>query len=284
MHPFSTWTRGQFLLSPLFVSAAHPAPKIVFVCGDHEYSGEITLPLFAKELTARYGLDCQILRSSPDQNAETNIPGLEALDSASLAIFFLRWRQLPQSQLVYIDRYIHSHKPIIGLRTSSHAFHYAATEELSMWNRWASDVFGAPPGWEVDGHTHYGHQSTTRVSLNPKYKRHPILRDLPAEFTAPSWLYKVAPKYPPDEAQVLLWGDAINPNKPSIRNPVAWTWRNAFGANAFYTSLGHPGDFALEPFQRLLVNAIYSSLGRKHPKSWTGPMPIRVPYRGIVKS
>ena len=95
-------------------------PLIVFVCGDHEYSGEQTLPLLAAELEKNYGFRTKILKSYPDQNAEKNIPGLEALEEADLAVFFLRWRQLPADQLAPIDKYMRSGKPMIGLRTNTH--------------------------------------------------------------------------------------------------------------------------------------------------------------------
>ena len=69
-------------------------PLIVFVAGDHEYSGESTLPLLADILEKNYGFRTKVLKSYPDQNAEKNIPGLEALAEADLAVFFLRWRLL----------------------------------------------------------------------------------------------------------------------------------------------------------------------------------------------
>ena len=275
-------SRGQFLLSP-FVFAASSPPKIVFVCGDHEYSGEYTLPLFARELERRYGFTTQVLKSSPDQNGETDIPGLEALAGADLVVFYLRWRRLPAEQISLLEAYLETGKPVMGLRTSSHAFNYPKDDPLASWNGWARDVFGAPPGWNVEGHTHYGHQATTRVSLNAAAAANPILAGVAPEFVAPSWLYHVLPSYPPTDAQILLYGDAINPNKPAVRNPVAWTFINKYGAKAFYTSLGHPGDFAIESFQRLLTNAIFWQLNQK-PKKWARPMKIDVPYRGMVKS
>jgi len=277
-------SRGQFLLSPFAFAASKKSPRIVFVAGDHEYSGEATLPLFAKELESRFGFSTQVLKSSPDQNSETNIPGLEALASADLVVFCLRWRRLPASQLAPIEAYLKSAKPILGLRTTSHAFNYPKDDPLAAWNRWGPDIFGTPPGWNTEGHTHYGHQATTRVTRNPAAGKNPLLAGVIGEFVAPSWLYNVLPKYPPNDAQVLLYGDAINPNKPAVRNPVAWTWRNKYGAKAFYTSLGHPGDFAIESFQRLLVNAIFWQLDKKAAKKWAGPMKIDVPYRGMVKS
>jgi len=274
-------SRGQFLLFPFASLEAAKRPRIVFVCGDHEYSGESTLPLFAAELEKRYKFETQVLKSTPDQNGETDIPGLENLTGADLAVFYLRWRRLPAAQLAPIDAYLKSGKPIMGLRTSSHAFNYPKGDPLQEWNRWAADVFGAPPGWGVEGHTHYGHQATTKVT---KARADALLEGVADEFVAPSWLYHVLPKYPPADANVLLYGDAIQPNKPAVRNPVAWTWKNKYGARSFYTSLGHPGDFAIESFQRLLVNALFWSLGKRAPRKWAGPLQINVPYRGIIKT
>jgi type 1 glutamine amidotransferase len=278
-------TRGQFLLAPLLLNAAPKpriAPRIAYVCGDHEYSGEQTLPLFAAELYKRYNFAIDLIRSEPNQNAEENIPGLERLAQADLAVLFLRWRRLPANQIAHLDSYLKSGKPLIALRTSSHSFNYPKGHELESWNRFATDAFGAPPGWNVDGHRHYGHESTTRV-LSPK-KNHPLLKGVTTPFEAPSWLYHVKPNYPPANAEILLEGESIKPNRPAEINPVAWTWQNKYGAKSFYTSLGHPGDFALEPFQRLLTNSIHWALGLKLNYKWPGPMKIEVPYRGIVKS
>ena len=67
----------------------------MFVTGDHEYSGEETLPLIAAELEKNYGFRTRVLKAFPDHNSEENIPGLEALKEADLVVFFLRWRRLP---------------------------------------------------------------------------------------------------------------------------------------------------------------------------------------------
>ncbi|MEY3854186.1 MAG: hypothetical protein RIS68_200, partial [Bacteroidota bacterium] len=76
-------------------------PLVVFVCGDHEYSGESTLPLLAAVLEKEYGFRTKVLKSFPDQNAERDIPGLEILAEADLAVFFLRWRLLPADQVAH---------------------------------------------------------------------------------------------------------------------------------------------------------------------------------------
>ena len=99
-------------------------PLVVFVTGDHEYSGELTLPFIAAELEKNYGMRTKVLKAYPDYNGEKDIPGLESLREADLAVFFLRWRQLPQEQLNYIDDYLKSGKPVMGFRTTTHAFNF----------------------------------------------------------------------------------------------------------------------------------------------------------------
>lgn len=273
--------RRTFLASAALGRAA-ARKRVVFVCGDHEYSGELTLPLLARALEDHYGLACTVLKSSPDQNGETDIPGLDALRQADLAVFYLRWRRLPAEQVAEIDRYVRGGKPVMGYRTSSHAFNYPAGHELAAWNSWGAETFGTPPGWGADGHTHFGHESSTDVSIAPAGEGHALLAGVRAPFHARSWLYRVRPKWPPADATVLLDGKALNPNKPAEGNPVAWTWENRHGGRAFFTTLGHPEDFALEPVQRLSANAIHWCLGEPM-RRWRGPIRIAVPYRGLVR-
>lgn len=259
-------------------------PLVVFVTGDHEYSGESTLPIVAAELEKNYGIRTRVLKASPNQNSEENIPGLESLREADLAIFFLRWRRLPKEQVAYIDEYLKSGKPVMGFRTSTHAFNYPKGHELEAWNAFGERAFGSPPGWGGKAaHTHYGHNSTTDVSIIPTAANHPILTGVEPQFHVASWLYRVLPDYPTAGTTPLLMGKSVNPDKPAVDQPVAWTWKNKEGAKVFMTTLGHPEDFQQEAFQRLVVNAIHWELDMPVPKTWKGKMPINVPYRGIVK-
>jgi type 1 glutamine amidotransferase len=256
-------------------------PHIVFVIGDHEYSSESTLPALAEELKKRYGFPTTVLKSFPDQNAERDIPGLEALKRADLAVFYLRWRQLPKEQVEHIRAYVDSGKPVIGFRTTTHAFNYPKGHELEKWNAFGADVLGSPPGWG-SGHTHYGHTSSTDVTIIPEAASHPILKGVDKEFHVRSWLYHVVPQYPPSSATRLLMGRAVNPEKKdAVENPVAWTYQTAAGGRVFTTTLGHPEDFRLEAFQRLVVNAVHWTSGLPVPDSWAGKMNIDVPYRGM---
>lgn len=285
MKKFSYLLVLALCLGSYFSFSQNKKPLVVFVCGDHEYGGESTLPLLAKALETNYGFRTKILTSYPDQNAERDIPGLDALAEADLAVFFLRWRLLPADQVAKIEAYMKSGKPIMGFRTSTHSFNYPKGDPLEKFNGWAEQAFGAPPGWGgISKHTHYGHNASTDASINPQAAKHPILTGVDPTFHVRSWLYRVLPDYPAKGTEWLLMGDAVDPDKPATTQPIAWTWKNQFNARVFFTTMGHPADFAVEPFQRLIVNAIHWELGLKVPKKWPGKLEINVPYRGMVKS
>lgn len=285
-----------FLLAILFAWTAKSAvaheptppkkkPLIVFVCGDHEYSGEQTLPLLAAELEKRYGFRTKVIKSSPDQNSEANIPGLEALAEADLAVFYLRWRLLPADQIAHIDAYLKSGKPIMGFRTSTHSFKYPTGDPLESYNAFPEKAFGSPPGWDGPAkHTHYGHQSSTDASIIPAMAKHPILTGVDPSFHVRSWLYRVLPDYPVKGTEWLMMGKAVDADKSAVEQPIAWTWENNYKARVFFTTMGHPEDFTVEPFQRMVVNAIHWELGLKVPSTWSGKLDINVPYRGMVNS
>ncbi len=274
----------QFCISSCAQSkkqAGSNKPLIVFVTGDHEYSGEATLPIVAAELEKNYGFRTKVLKAFPDHNSEENIPGLEALQEADVAVFFLRWRRLPASQLQYIEAYLKTGKPVIGFRTTTHAFNYPKGHELEKWNAFGEWAFNAPPGWGGKAeHYHYGHTSTTDVSIIPAAANNSLLTGVANNFHVASWLYKVLPDYPIKGSTWLLMGHAVNPErKDAFDQPVAWSGKNSYGGNFFMTTMGHPEDFDQEPFQRLVINAIHWAAGKPVPKKWAGKMDIHVPYR-----
>src|SRR5205085_6811680 len=55
-------------------------------------------------------------------NNTHNIPGTEALNSADLMVIQTRFRDLPDEQMQPIDGFLKAGKPVIGLRTATHAF------------------------------------------------------------------------------------------------------------------------------------------------------------------
>jgi type 1 glutamine amidotransferase len=237
------------------------APHVVLVTGDHEYKSERTMPAVARELEQRYGFKTTVLYARPDPQHDNDIPGLEALEHADLAVFFLRWRKLPQDQLAHIKKYLDSGRPVVGFRTTTHAFLYPKGDEREPWNNFGPDVLGAP--WIY----HYGHESSTDVTVIPEAADHPILTGVPKEFHVRSWLYQVLPDYPPKEATRLLLGHSVGPSDRKQRqdNPVAWTYKTKAGGRVFATTMGHPDDFDVPAFRRVVVNGIHWALGRPVP-------------------
>jgi type 1 glutamine amidotransferase len=247
------------------------APHIVFVTGDDEYRSEITMPMIAAILEQAHGFRTSIASARPKPQTKDNIEGLEALDTADLLVMFARFRALPENQLQHILRFVESGKPLVGLRTSTHAFLYPEGHARQALNDgFGHDVFGQK--WI----THHGHESSTEVAVHAGSGSHPILRGV-GPFHARSWLYHVAPLN--GEATILLDGTTVNSDKASRQaefpptQPVAWT-RQYKKSRVFFTTLGHPDDFAQESMRRLLVNGIYWALGRDVP---TGGAQVTVP-------
>lgn len=238
------------------------APHVVFVTGDDEYRSEVTMPMIAKILEASHGFRTSVAYARPRPQSKDNIEGLEALDTADLMVMFTRFRRLPEPQLERILRFVDSGKPLIGLRTTTHAFQYPDGHPRQALNDgFGRDVFGQK--WIV----HHGHRSTTEVAIRQEEADHPILRGV-TPFHAASWLYHVAPLH--GENTVLLVGTSVNSEHADRSDefpptqPVAWT-RRYKEARVFFTTLGHPSDFAHESMRRLLINAVYWALGREVP-------------------
>src|SRR5579871_6140198 len=100
---------------------------IVLVSGDEEYRSEEALPQLGKILAKHHGFKCTVLFAidkdgtiNPDR--KDNIPGLEALKSADLMVLFTRLRNLPDEQMKFIVDYVEAGKPIVAMRTATHAF------------------------------------------------------------------------------------------------------------------------------------------------------------------
>jgi len=257
---------------------------IVFVIGDEEYRSEESMPQLAKILAKRHGFKCTLLFAT---NKETglvdpmtldNIPGLDALQDADLMVMFLRFRRLPEEQMQKILDYTNSGRPILALRTSTHAFKYPAKSPLAKWSWRSKDPKGGY-GRAVLGETwiaHHGHHNveSTRALPSEGQADHPVLRGV-GEIWGPSDVYKITTlsgdSKPILDGHVLTGmkpDDPINREKPTM--PVAWTktYTGTEGktSTVFTTTMGHSGDLKDADFRRLLVNACYWLTGLDVPE------------------
>lgn len=257
--------------------------RVVLVSGDEEYRSEETLPQLAKILSTHLGFHTTVLfaidpqHGTIDPNKNDNIPGLEALADADLMIIFTRFRNLPEDQMRHVVDYIESGRPIIGLRTATHAFNIPDGKPFSKYS-WQSKDWDGGFGRQVLGETwisHHGNHGSqsTRGVIAPGMESHPILRGV-TEVWGPTDVYGVRLPLPGDSKPVML-GEVLEGMKPGDkpvqgkqndpRMPVAWikTYKGEKGKTAriFTTTMGASQDFQDEGLRRLLVNATLWCLG-----------------------
>ena len=102
-------------------------PKVVLISGDEEYRSEEALPQLAKILNTHHGFDCTVLFAidpadgTINPNVTDNLPGLEKVATADLVVIALRFRGPPDDKLKHLIDYAEAGKPLVALRTSTHA-------------------------------------------------------------------------------------------------------------------------------------------------------------------
>ena len=260
---------------------------IVFLTGDEDYRSEEGLPQMAKILATRHGFKCTVLFSinpadgtiSPDNRH--SLPGAETLDTADVIFMLNRFREWPDAAMKhFVDAYL-AGKPIIALRTSTHAFSYGRNSS-SPYARysWDSGQWKGGFGKQVLGETwisHHGHHKVeaTRGVIETASKADPILRGV-GEVFGNSDVYGATP---PADAKILVRGQvlkgmnasdvAVEGPKNNPMMPVVWTrlYKNETGKvnKILTTTMGAATDLENEGLRRLLVNGVYWSVGMDVP-------------------
>ncbi|MCB1235898.1 MAG: isochorismatase family protein [Verrucomicrobiae bacterium] len=262
-HWCPTTTSGDLLGDGVtFRFAADTRPHLVIVTSEDEYKTEETLPPFAlAELGKRFKIST-VFGDAADKN---NLPGAEVVADADVLLLAVRRRNPPKAQLDLFRAHVAAGKPLVGIRTASHAFHQrdkAPPEGLDEWRDFDPAVLGG------HYHDHYNAQIPTFARVAPGAQAHPILAGVPAaEFHTFGSLYKNTPLAP--GTTLLMTGRAEGADAPE---PVAWTHTGPGGGRVFYTSLGHPDDFGIPAFRTLLRNAIFWAAGLDIPDASSQPV------------
>jgi type 1 glutamine amidotransferase len=167
----------------------------------------------------------------------------------------MRRRSVPTADLQAIRKFIAAGKPVVGIRTASHAFDAKGklTDGRAVWPEFGSEILGC----NYTGH--HDPKAKPTVTAVEDSAKHPILTGVRLPLTGHGSLYKVSPLA---KTTTLLTGSI--PNQPS--EPVAWA-KDAGRSRVFYTSLGAPDDFQSAAFRRLLANAILWALNQPIPAS-----------------
>jgi hypothetical protein len=199
--------------------------NIVLISGDEEYRSEEMLPQLAKILSQKHGFNCTVLFAQDvaqpgfvNPNYSFNIPGLKHLQQADLVILFTRFRALPTEQMHFFEGYLKEGKPIIGIRTATHAFNFEDKEHPFFHYGWSYN--GEKQDWKLGfgkkilgetWYTHHGnhkHQSTRGI-INIELQTHPILTGIEdGAIWGPTDVYGIRTPIS-DDTQVLVYGKSI---------------------------------------------------------------------------
>jgi nicotinamidase-related amidase len=246
-HWCPTLISGDFLDSKEYRFPADTRRHVVILLGEEEYQTATTLPKFAAE---ELGKDYRVSLVFLDEQSKASFPGIEAIRDADVLFISSRRRPLPAAEIDLIKSHVAAGKPVIGIRTASHAFHLRNQPPpagLADWPEIDASVFGGSYS------NHYSHTKKSTVWPLPEAKTHPILQGIPPTTTFPGGggLYQTSPLRP--GATELLRGTVEGVAQDE---PVAWSFTRSDGGKSFYTSLGHPDDFARTEFRTLLKNAL----------------------------
>ncbi|HAT26497.1 MAG TPA: hypothetical protein DCS89_05755 [Gammaproteobacteria bacterium] len=250
---------------------------IVLLAGDHEYRSEEILPALARSLASNLGFKTSVFFTLDAEGfiepGSSNIAGLEALRSADLLILGLRFQDFPTGEMQHIIDFLDRGGPLLGLRTSTHAFNInEGPHRRYSWN-YEGEEYKLGFGRQVLGETwagHYGtnHEQSSLIEPIEQQAAHPILRGV-RDMHVQSGGYKADPL---PVSEVLALGRVLNgmeadaePDPTKELLPVVWTrihkGRDGILGRVFTTTHGASEDFLNPGFRRMLVNASLWALG-----------------------
>ena len=268
--------------------------QIVFLTGDEEYRSEEGLVQLARILSERHGFKCTVLFSTNkagqiDPNTQANEPGMDALDHADLCVMLLRFRHWPDAQMKHFVDYYHRGGPIIGWRTSTHAFDYPADSTSAYKDfGWKSKAWPGGFGKQVLGENwvshwgNHGHEATLAVPEPGTH--HSILTGVQGVFGTTD-VYEAAP---PADATVLWRGQVLtgmnstdvpathrkktaSGNEQTVNDPmmpILWVrerWNEVGKVNRIVTTtMGAATDLVNDGLRRMIVNSVYWTTGLSH--------------------
>jgi type 1 glutamine amidotransferase len=236
------------------------------------------------------------------QPGSSNISGLDALESADLMVVFLRFQDFPDDQMQHVVDYLERGGPVLGLRTSTHAFKIKGGKKFAKFSTGGTAGYKGGFGRQILGETwvgHYGrnHKQSSRLLLQKEAADHPILRGV-RDVHVQCGGYRA---FPIEGSQVLALGQVLDgmtidspPAKDKEQMAVAWVRQYQYEAGdagrVFTTTHGASEDILNEGFRRMLINAHFWCLGMDdsikpdNDIEFVGPyQPVTYSFGGYVK-
>lgn len=255
--------------------------NVVLIAGDEEYRSEEFLPALGRILAKHHGFDCTVLFSLDeegfiDPNNQASLSNPEALDSADAIVMGIRFRKWPADVMAKFEAAMERGVPVVGLRTSTHAFRFPKESEFASYNLWGKQVLGEK--WV----SHWGvhKKEATRGVIEASNADHPVLNGVQDVF-GDTDVYEAGP---PNDATILMRGQVLKGMEPTdppadyvkkIRTtgveqavndpmmPVAWVRelpRNGDAQRIVTTTMGAATDLQNENLRRLIVNGVFWGL------------------------
>jgi hypothetical protein len=281
----TSWSADRWVT---YEPAAGPGKgkSIVLLSGDEEYRSEEGLPMLGKILARRHGFRCTVLFAQDDNgtidpNNSTNVPGMHLLDRADLVILQFRFRELPDESMKHFVDYLRAGRPLIAIRTATHAFAYKRNPQSPYASySWDSKEWLGGFGRQVLGDTWINHhgvhgKESTRAVVEPANAGHPVLRGA-RDIWGPTDVYGIVHLKPEDT--VVLRGQVLagmNPGDPPNESkslmPLVWTrdykWDSGKTSRSLTSTIGAAVDLQNEGLRRMFVNACYWLTGLPVPAS-----------------
>ena len=255
--------------------------------------------MLARILARHFGFKTTVVFSIDPQTGvidvnSNHMSGLEVLRTADLLFLGLRFRDYPDDQMQHIAEYLKRGGPVLGLRTSTHAFEIRRPEaKFLAWNHANKDAaFQGGFGRQVLGETWVSHYGTNHVQFSRLLTvsgydgTHPIL-------TGVSRMFMQSGGYTADplpDSSILALGEILSGPSPTAERvptkkqmPVAWTrtytYEGGPRGRVFTTTHGASEDFLNDGFRRLVVNAALWCVGLEAAIAPTSNIAFVGPYK-----
>ncbi len=252
---------------------------IVFLAGDHEYRSEEMLPALARILAKQHGFKCTVLFNVDADTGyihpgNSNMPHTEVIKTADLLVFGLRFQNFPDEQMQPIVDYLNRGGPVVGTRTSTHAFQIPARSPFARFDhKFAGEEMIGGFGRQILGETwvsHYGknHVMSTRLDIAPEQADHSILRGVvdPWVEAGGYWTDPMPDSMVLANAQPLQ-GMTSDSAPAEDKEPCPGVWIRSYSGDdgatgrVFTTTYGASEDLRNEGFRRMMVNGCFWAIG-----------------------
>lgn len=252
---------------------------IVFLASDHEYRAEESCPALARILAKHHGFTCTVVFGVDAEGfieaGSSRVSGLVALEKADLFVISARFLNLPDEEMAHVVSYLERGGPVVGMRTSSHAFKIPGGSKYAKYD-FKSKTEGYENGFghQILGNTwvgHYGenHKQGTRITTVPEQRGNVILTGVgeTAFCHAGAYVGKAAPDF-----TVLTTSQPLVSMEPTAepdakKPPMPSTWTRHYQTNdgkkhrVFHSTQGASEDILDDNYRRLIINGILWAAG-----------------------